>query len=200
MTTAGLAAQVLIFGVAGVWLLALVPAAIVTALKGQWLLLGFGWLTLGILWFVGAASLAPPDSLWARRFYGSERLARAANPLRHPRRRRNLGLAIAGAAVATLMLGFLAARPAPILGVGGGSLQSAVGNGGFLGTETHPCERLAGGAWSCSRWDDQFSGTVSYRVKVNRLGCWKATRVGPPGEGSKRSLSGCVTILNYVLR
>lgn len=190
--------EVLIFGMIALWLLAVIPAAIVTLLKGQWLLFGFGWLTLGILWFVGAASLATSGSPWAKRLYDDEKLARAENPLRYPRRWRNVGLAVAGAIALILVLGSFAARPTPILGVGGRSLASSVGND-IPGYGAQSCKRLRNDAWSCPRWDDQRSGTVSYRVQVDGLGCWHAIRFGSPGEGSDKRLSGCVTIIDYFL-
>jgi hypothetical protein len=190
--------EVAIFGALALWLLALLPAAVITIFKEQWLLFGLGWLTLGILWLVGAASLAPPDSIWARRFYDEQKLARAAEPLRHPRPWRNLALGAAGAAALIGVLGFFGARPSPILGMDGGSLESSVGNGGSFGFQTQPCRHMGGNAWSCGRWDEQFSGQVGYRVEVDGLGCWNATRVGPPGEGSHKRLSGCVTLADYV--
>jgi hypothetical protein len=49
----------------------------VTALKRQWLLFVAGWLTIGLVWWIASLRLARPDSWWARRFYGPEKLARA---------------------------------------------------------------------------------------------------------------------------
>ena len=49
----------------------------VTALKRQWLLFAAGWLTIGLVWWIASLRLARPDSWWARRFYGPEKLARA---------------------------------------------------------------------------------------------------------------------------
>ena len=54
------------------------------------------------------------------------------------------------------------------------------------------------GTWLCSRWDSQGSGSVDYRVKVGALGCWTARRVGYPGEGSHKRLSGCITIRDHI--
>lgn len=51
----------------------------VTALKGKWLLFFAGWLTLGVVWWIAAFSLAQPGSWWARRFYGAEKMQRARN-------------------------------------------------------------------------------------------------------------------------
>src|SRR5689334_10161787 len=102
---------------------------------------------------------------------------------------------MAGALVLLLALGFFALRPASILAMNGSALQSSVGGS----WETGPCRRLDRETWGCVKWDGQLSGTVAYRVRVHGLGCWSATRVGPPGEGSGKHLSGCVTILDYVL-
>ena len=60
----------------GLWLLVLTPA-VITALKGQWLLFGAGFLGLGLVWVIAAFRLARPNSRWAKRFYGPEKLARA---------------------------------------------------------------------------------------------------------------------------
>lgn len=70
-------------------------------------------------------------------------------------------------AAAVAALGLFAARPTPILGTSGESLGSSVG-----------------------------SGTVSYRVAVNGVGCWTAVRTGGAGEGSRKRLSGCVNLLD----
>jgi hypothetical protein len=161
------------------WAVGVIPAAVVTAVRGHWLLFWGGWLTVGILWFVGALTPypdgrpdgAPYDPRW---------------------------LLAPIAVVATMMvLGVFGARPAPLLGLGGKALQRSVGNGNLLGGKD-ACERATAGAWRCQRWDDGFSGTVSYRVKADWKGCWHATRVGPAGEGSPKQLSGCVSLVDYV--
>jgi len=61
---------------AALWGLILVPMAI-TALKRQWLLFAAGWLTVGLVWWIASLRLARPESWWARRFYGSDKLSRA---------------------------------------------------------------------------------------------------------------------------
>lgn len=95
------------------------------------------------------------------------------------------------------LLTAFAMRPSAVLGVDGAALQNSVG--GFFGPST-PCRTLDDGAWSCGHPDRQMSGDVSYRVKVNGLGCWQATRDGYAGEGgSPKHLSGCVTILDFLL-
>ncbi|HXR29720.1 MAG TPA: hypothetical protein VN752_01095 [Solirubrobacterales bacterium] len=50
---------------------------IVTALKRHWLLFVAGWLTIGVVWWIASLRLARPDSWWARRFYGRDKLTRA---------------------------------------------------------------------------------------------------------------------------
>jgi len=61
---------------AGCVLLIIAPVAI-TALKRQWLLFAAGWFTVGLVWWIASLRLARPQSWWARRFYGAEKLRRA---------------------------------------------------------------------------------------------------------------------------
>ncbi len=194
MPTARLVLEVPVFGIALLWLLGLIPAAVVTLLKDRFLYFLCGWITFGVVWFVGAFALAPPDSWWARRFYGEERLATATDPIRHPRSRRAVLLSLGGVVASVVVLGLFAARPTPVLGVSGVALQRSVGGITFEGA----CERQGDRIWSCGRYDDGGSGTVEYRVSMRRSGCWTATRVGFSGEGSSKRLSGCVTIIDFV--
>lgn len=55
----------------------IVAPLIVTALKRHWLLFVAGWLTIGLVWWIASLRLARPESWWARRFYGPDKLARA---------------------------------------------------------------------------------------------------------------------------
>lgn len=64
------------YGVAVFGLLLVMPGTI-TLLKGQRLLFFGGLLFGGIVWWITAFRLGRPDSWWARRFYGTEKLARA---------------------------------------------------------------------------------------------------------------------------
>jgi len=43
------------------------PAAVIVALKGQWLWLALGFVTAGIAWVWGALQPAKPGSVWHRR-------------------------------------------------------------------------------------------------------------------------------------
>ena len=43
------------------------PAAVISALKGQWLWLALGFFTAGIAWIWGALQPAKPGSVWQRR-------------------------------------------------------------------------------------------------------------------------------------
>jgi len=190
--------EVVFYGVLLVWLAALIPAAVATCLKERWLLFVFGFFAGGITWFIGATSLAPADSVWAKRFYDEKQIARVEDPLRHGRSWRNTGLAAAALVALVVVLGLFAARPSPILGLGGGALQSSVGND-FLLEGSAPCEKVRSGAWKCSRWDNGHSGTVSYRVHTDGLGCWSATRIERfSGEGSPKRFSGCVSLFHYL--
>lgn len=156
--------EVLFNGVFWLWLLALVPAAVVTLTKGRLLLFFAGWVTFGLTWLIGARP-ARASAAW-----------------------------IAGAVAALLVVGLFAARPAPVVGIDGSALQYSV-ESGPLSFDTRPCEQLADHLWRCRAADEEASGTVPYRVKTRRLGCWTATRIGPEfGDESRRRLSGCVTI------
>ncbi len=74
MLTAVTTTQVLI--AVGLWLFLLVPG-VVTALKGQWLLLAVGLLVGGIVWMIVAFRLARPNSFWARHFYDETKRERS---------------------------------------------------------------------------------------------------------------------------
>jgi hypothetical protein len=153
-----------------------VPAAVVTVLRRRWLLFFCGWLTGGILWFIGA--LVPdPDA--------SERDRRLA------------GIATATTAVALVVLGLFGARPAPLLGMNGSILQSSVGGVDILSFAEGDCRRR-GGDWICGVYDGQLSGSVDYRVQVEWSGCWSATRIGSPGGSSPKRLSGCAGLVHFV--
>jgi hypothetical protein len=114
------------------------------------------------------------------------------------RRRPKIAIGLVAGLALFLALAFLAARPTTLLGVSGSALAESVGGSGMSPAGIEGCRHISGSAWACSRHDEQFSGTVSYRVTVDDLGCWDADRFGPPGEGSKKHLSGCVTILAYL--
>jgi hypothetical protein len=49
----------------------------VSEMKGHDWLVGFGWLTFGITWWIGALKLARPESWWARHLYGPRKMTRA---------------------------------------------------------------------------------------------------------------------------
>jgi hypothetical protein len=106
---------------------------------------------------------------------------------------------VGGGTLALLLtVGLLTSRPAPVIGVHGAALQYSVG-GGNLGSPMPPCHTAGDEIWSCERYDDGFSGTVSYRVEIDGLGCWRGVRVGsPPGEGADKHLSGCITIWDEI--
>jgi hypothetical protein len=194
--------EVLLLGAAALWLIAALPAAVITALKEQWLLFVTGFFTLGMVWFVGAASLAEPDSWWAERFYDEQKRALAANPGRRPGSGRTTAAAIASIVVTIGVLGLFAAYPSPILGVDGKSLEYSVGGPSYL-VSPKPCQHRPAGNWICSRWEDVGSGesgssrVVDYRVTVGSLGCWTARPVRGLGQG-RHKFSGCVTIRDHI--
>lgn len=53
-----------------------IPAGITWA-KGQRAAFFLGFVLLGWIWIVAACRLARPESWWARRFYGPEKMQRA---------------------------------------------------------------------------------------------------------------------------
>lgn len=121
-----------------------------------------------------------------------KRLARAADPIHNPRPAGTTARWLGGSATLILVIGLLAARPTPILGVDGKALQHSVG-GGILGSSTEPCQPAAGGTWNCDVYDDNVSGTVLYQVKVGDLGCWSAIHADWTGKRTPRPLTGCLT-------
>lgn len=197
MTASILPLDVLIYGAVALWLVAIIPAAVVTALKKLWLLYITGFFTLGMVWLVGAASLAESDSWWAKRFYDERKRERAAHPERYPRSRRaGTAAAVGSILLSMVVLGLFAAYPSPILGVDGRSLEYSVGRASIL--DSKPCRKKGDGMWTCLRWDSGGSSALTYRVKVDSLGCWTAERLGTSSEGSRRALSGCITIRDHI--
>lgn len=49
----------------------------IAEMKGQSFLVGAGWFTLGIAWWIAAFRLARPESWWARHLYGPRKMARS---------------------------------------------------------------------------------------------------------------------------
>jgi hypothetical protein len=167
--------DVLFYGAAFFWMLTVVPAGVVTCIRGQWLYFWFGWLALGALWYIGALARKPDQDSYEPR---------------------QVGVVLMASAAAFLALALFGARPSPVLGLNGGALQGSIG-GNLIGP-SNACQPHPDGGWGCSRYDDGFSGTVSYEVHSNGLGCWQAVRVGGAGEGSRTRLSGCATLYDFV--
>jgi signal peptidase I len=91
---------------AGLYLVALLVAAAVTALKAKWWTLALG-VAFGLAWLFGAVRLAKPRSWWARRFYDEEKQARAESI--DPRRRR-IGLVAGLVTLASALAVFALAK------------------------------------------------------------------------------------------
>jgi hypothetical protein len=156
--------------------LTVIPAGVACCFRRQWLYFWFGWLTLGILWYIGAFVRTPGQPAYEVR---------------------TVVIVLAATAVTFLVLGFFGARPSAVLGVDGGSLQNSVGND-LIFESASGCER-EGRGWSCMKWDSGYSGAVPYRVKVNRMGCWQAVRAGYGGGDSPKRMSGCITLYDVLL-
>ncbi len=137
----------------------------------------FGWLTLGILWYIGALGRKPDQ------------------PAHEPRL---VAAAVAVTAAAFLALGLFGSRPAAVLGVDGDSLQHSVANS-FVFAASSGCER-SGDSWTCFRWGGGDSSNVPYGVKVNRVGCWQAVKERRAGErGPPERASGCITLYDFLV-
>jgi hypothetical protein len=195
-TIPGVTLLVSVLIVAGVivYLASLLPAAIVTFLKGRYLIFAAGFLTFGLAWFPAALGLAPPESWWAKHVYDERQRARAENPERYPRTGwpvRPYLIAIGGSILAIALFMLL---PTPLVGVDGRALGYSVS---VLSDDA--CQHGPHDAWICPYFPAGGSGNVSYRVTVNRLGCWTGTRLGHgPVEGdAPREISGCISILDH---
>jgi hypothetical protein len=60
-----------------------VTPGVITVLKGQLPAFFAGLFTLGLVWLVAACRLARPTSFWAKRFYKTEKMARAKRRYEH---------------------------------------------------------------------------------------------------------------------
>jgi signal peptidase I len=86
----------MVYALLGAYVVLLLAAGVITALKGKWATLVVGLFTFA--WLFGAVRLARPGSFWDRRFYDEPQRQRAR---RVAARRRKL--AVAGLAVAVLV-------------------------------------------------------------------------------------------------
>jgi hypothetical protein len=188
--------EVLIYGVFWAYLIFLLPAAVVTALKRQWLILGIGPITLGLLWYIGAFGRGKEGCWWSRRFYANDPDS-DSREFANVQNRRAARAAVVSAVV-VLLIGLFAARPAPLLGISGSALQYDVG--GILSFRDG-CHKNEDGSWTCFLYDDAVSGDRPYRVTVDSLGCWDA-EIPPEDRGGVRYTdpgdSGCLTIFSYL--
>jgi hypothetical protein len=178
------------------YLALVLPAAVVTLLKKDWLLLWLGVISFGFAWFIGAKLRAKPGSWWERNRYPKE-LVDDASGLASLRKKRRTRVLVITASILVLV-GLFSARPTPILGVDSESLQYSVGGGGIV-TFGDRCRPREDGSWTCFRYDNASSGDVPYRVEVNWSGCWQATYKGPREfRPEDQRLSGCVTVFDHI--
>lgn len=190
------AIEVLVYGTFFTYVLALVPAAVVSILKRRWIPYVVGFFSFGLGWFYGAVDIAKPRSWWDRKFYdgGPARESRAFDEARRKVALRGGLIAVA----ALILIGLFAARPTPFLGVDGTSLQNSTG-GLFASADSCRAPEGDGETWTCFQYDDAFSGDAAYRTTVGWTGCWE-------GEGIDRGqarltdpkISGCVTIFDHI--
>lgn len=105
-----------------------------------------------------------------------------------------LAVKIAAAFSAALLVIFflglvvMVTRPALLTGVGGDDLAHSL-----RGDSGAPSCKKLGGDWECQLEADR--AMTVYRVKVNWMGCWKATRVsGPVTAYTPASRDGCIQL------
>lgn len=197
----GLALWIPLAGIVALVALTILPAALITALKGRSDLFGWGFLTFGITWFGGALLLAPPDSNWSHRFYSEEQRRRAGLPFfRQQSRRTFVAWAAAGIGL-VVVVGAFVLRPTPVLGVDGEALGASLPHRSEvlpIGDPLGPCEHERGNLWTCDVVDPELSGgTIPYAVRVGPLGCWTATPVRAAYESYGR-FTGCVSVIDYL--
>jgi hypothetical protein len=106
-----------------VYLLGLFPVFLICLRKRLWVVFFAGFVTLGLIWWVGATT-------------GESR--------------RRIGAVAAALACAVLAIGVVAARPGQFFGVGGKALGNSVGG---LVFKVGSCRHLGGREWSCARSD-----------------------------------------------
>ncbi len=100
--------------------------------------------------------------------------------------------AFAIAGLILLGLGFVAWRPAVVLGVEPGALARSVSGevgGSSVGSN---CRDRGSGDWFCSVMDREGSSGTGYSVNTRGLGCWDAARVGRPVGELQATASGCI--------
>lgn len=151
----------LFYGLLFAYLITLIPAAVLMARRKAWAYFAAGFVTFGLAWLFGAFQIV--------RLSRNQKLITVA---------------------ALLLFGFLAARPALLVGVDGKSLQQSVGT--FM-TSRDSCDR-EGNHWICANWDDRFSGAIGYRVKVDSFGCWEGTAL--ERSAAQPKIYGCVTLMD----
>jgi hypothetical protein len=105
-------------------------------------------------------------------------------------------IALIPVVAAVLTVGFVAARPAQVLGNDGDALSYSVSRelGGDVGVDS--CEKLPRG-WLCSVLDSGGSTSRSLYVFLDSGGCWKAY---PPKarERGREQGSACVSLRDYL--
>lgn len=187
---------VIIVGLLLSYALAAIPAAIVAALKRNWVMLGVGFISFGIAWYLGALAVARPGSWWERRF-GAAAGSEFPEGSGGGGLRGSDGRLMFAAIGVVLVIGLFAVFPTPLLGTDSRSLQNSVGG---LFSFAEECQPREGSTWTCYQYSNSTSGDVSYRVSVNWAGCWKGKAEDPSLLlESEREISGCVWLFDHVL-
>lgn len=94
--------------------------------------------------------------------------------------------------IAFIAILILVTRPAVLLGVDGDSVANSVA--GHSGEPA--CRKLESDDWRCYQLG---SPPPEYRVEVDWMGCWKATRLSrSAGSGDPKRLEGCIDLDDIV--
>lgn len=114
---------------------------------------------------------------------------------------RKTGMIVGIALVVIALVAFLSLRPAVIFGVDGSSLAHSLGGGdGPLRAGESDCDRESGEQmWRCTIYDGG-SGSSIYAVRTQGSGCWEAWNGDRPIAGRQPNDSGCIHLLDIVLR
>lgn len=97
--------------------------------------------------------------------------------------------------IGAVAIGYLAFRPARVLGVNGGAIQCSID----CQSRFPDCTRDKSTTWQCLRETNEHSGdAVRYRVSISRSGCWHGVPVWGTEKRESPRVSGCLSILDYI--
>jgi hypothetical protein len=109
-------------------------------------------------------------------------------------RRSGLRVAAILGLICAVAFGYLAFRPARVLGINGGAIQCSID----CQARFPDCTRAKSAKWLCLREPNEHSGGAArYRISIGGSGCWHGVPVGGAESESPR-ISGCLSVLDYL--